>query len=240
MIKCVIIDDEQHAIDLIRSFCDKIPYLHVIGEFNDPLQAVPFIDKNEVDLVFLDINMQTISGMDFLKLYQISNVILVTAYPEYALDSYEYGVIDYLLKPIAFDRFVSAVQKVLNNKRKSIADINTGEASNDKAHFYIKTDRDKTIKLNVAEVKYIEGLKNYICIHTVKDKIITLLNMKSMQDNLPADRFIRVQKSYIINLDYFDSIEGNMIRLVDTDEAIPLGNTYKIDFLEVLNKNTIR
>lgn len=237
MINCVIIDDEQHSIDLIRSFCEKIPYLNVSAEFSEPLAASSFLDSNPIDLIFLDINMPTISGIDFIKLYKLSNVILITAYSEYALDSYEYGVIDYLLKPISFDRFLNATQKALNLKRKTITQ---NLKSNETSFFYVKTDRGKFVKLNFTDIKYIEGLKNYILICTTNDKIITLLNMKSMEEKLPQRSFIRVHKSYIINWDFFDSIEGNMIRIANVDQTIPLGSTYKPSFLETLDKNLIR
>lgn len=239
MINCIIIDDEQHAIDLIRSFCEKIPYLNINGEFLDPLEAVPYLKNNETDLVFLDINMHNITGFDFLKIYQIKNVILTTAYSEYALDSYEYGVIDYLLKPISFERFLSATQKILNTKRKEITEFSFN-LNKERSFFYIKTDRDKTIRLNISEIIYIEGLKNYINIHTIRDKVITLMSMKNIEEQLPSDIFKRVQKSYIINLDFFDSLEGNQIRLTEFNGTIPLGNTYKSEFLEVLSKNTIK
>lgn len=236
MIKCIIIDDEQHAIDVILNFCTITPYISVLKTFTDPLMAVPFIQANDIDVIFLDINMQSISGIDFIKSHQLKNVILTTAYSEYAVDSYQYDVIDYLLKPISFDRFLAATQKVVNRKTKNLTQKH--EDSTD--FFYVKTDRDKFVKLNFSEIKYIEGLKNYITIHTTKDKIITLLNMKSMAENLPSIFFIRVHRSFIINWSFFESIEGNMIRLSDVDNSIPLGSTYKSSFLDRLNQHWIK
>lgn len=237
MINCIIIDDEQHSIDLIRNFCVKIPYLNVIEEFINPIEASSYLASHQVDLIFLDINMPKISGIDFIKLHKQTNVILITAYSEYALDSYDYGVIDYLLKPISFDRFLNATNKVLNITPKNISQKSQ---SNDAQYFYVKTDRGKFIKLNFKDIKYIEGLKNYILICTINDKIITLLNMKSIEEKLPSNSFIRVHKSYIINWEYFDSIDGNTIRIAEANLTIPLGNTYRPAFIEKLNMHLIR
>lgn len=239
MIKCIIIDDEQHSIDLIKNFCSRIPYIELIGEFNDPLLAIPFIASHAIDIIFLDINMQSLSGIEFIKLYKPNNVIFITAYAEYALDSYEFGVIDYLLKPISFERFLAATQKVLNIKLKEIIGRSDGNQTQ-KEYFYVKTDREKYIKLNYKEIVYIEGLKNYISIHTTQDNIITLLNMKSIEDFLPKNTFIRVHKSYIINLDFFESIEGNKIRLSTVNDEISLGKTYRSTFLQKLEQNMLK
>jgi len=209
----------------------------VLEDFNDPLAASSFLDSNPVDIIFLDINMPTISGIDFIKLYKLSNVIFITAYSEYALDSYEYGVIDYLLKPISFDRFLMATQRALDLKRKIITQNPKNEYP---PFFYIKTDRGKFVKLNFSDIKYIEGLKNYILICTTNDKIITLLNMKSMEEKLPKTSFTRVHKSYIINWNFFDSVEGNMIRLSDVEHTIPLGSTYRQNLIESIEKNLIK
>jgi len=237
MINCIIIDDEQHSIDLIRNFCSNIPYLNVLKEFVNPVEASSYLTSNQVDLIFLDINMPKFSGIDFIKLHKQTNVILITAYSEYALDSYEYGVIDYLLKPISFDRFLNATHKAFTLTTKNISQISQRI---DTPYFYVKTDRGKFVKLNFKDIKYIEGLKNYILICTTNDKIITLLNMKSMEEKLPSNSFIRVHKSYIINWEYFDSIDGNTIRMADVDLSVPLGNTYRTTFLETLNMNLIR
>lgn len=239
MIKCIIIDDEQHSIDLIKAFCSKIHFIDLIGEFNDPISAIPFIGSNAIDIIFLDINMQSLSGIEFVKQYKLNNVIFITAYSEYALDSYEFGVMDYLLKPISFDRFLASTQKILSRKLKEIAERSIDNKTQ-KDYFYIKTDREKYIKINFKEIIYIEGLKNYISIHTNQDNIITLLNMKSIEDFLPKNSFIRVHKSYIINLDFFDSIEGNKIRLNTVSNEIPLGNTYRSFFLQKLDKNMLK
>lgn len=237
MINCIIIDDEQSSIDLIRNFCVKIPYLNVLGEFTNPIDASSYLASNQVDLIFLDINMPKISGIDFIKLHKETNVILITAYSEYSLDSYEYGVIDYLLKPISYDRFLNATNKALNRIPKNISQTTQ---SNQTPYFYVKTDRGKFVKLSFKDIKYIEGLKNYILICTINEKIITLLSMKSIEEKLPSNSFIRVHKSYIINWDYFDSIDGNTIRIEGADLKIPLGNTYRTAFIEILNMNLIR
>ncbi len=225
---CIIIDDEQHAINVIEAYCKKISYINVLGTFHDPLEAVMLLKTEKIDVVFLDINMRSISGIDFMKAYPIKHVILTTAFSTYAIESYELGVLDYLLKPIAFDRFLKALEKIPHEKQPVEEDF-----------FYVKTDRDKLVKLTFSEIKFIEGLKNYVSIQTKKDKLITLLTMKELLKNLPASKFIQVHKSFIINLDFFESLSGNRIKLIDDDVEIPIGNAFKNDFMVHLKKFTI-
>lgn len=240
MISCIIIDDEQHAIEVTSSFCKKIPYLDIIGEFTDPAEAASFIDvhRDNIDLVFLDIEMPRFSGIDFLKAYRFTNVILVTAYTDYALDSYQYGVVDYLLKPFSFDRFSLAVNKVYEKQPKK---SNVAENLKEESDFiYLKTDRKKYVKLAYAEICYITGAKNHSVIRTTTEEIVVSLRLKEVEPLLPANRFYRVHKSHIIHIDYFEYLDGDHIKMKTVDRTFPLGNTYKDGFLTLLKQQMFR
>ena len=236
--KCVIIDDEQHAIDVLKFYTDKIPDLDVLQTFINPIDAIVFLNSTPVDLVFLDINMSNISGFEFLKIYNKGNIVLTTAYSDYAINSYEYDVIDYLLKPFSFERFVASYQKTLNRS-------NNNSLNQDSSHYsdflFLKTDRDKMIKVDFEQIIYVEGLKNYICVHTISGQIITLLNMKDIEKYLPYQKFIRVQRSFIVNMNFVNSIEGNKIILSNTNNTIiQLGITYRENFMKYLDSFMIK
>lgn len=230
MLTCIIIDDEQHAIDLLKSYIEKISFLTLKGAFNNPLSAIP---ETDVDIIFIDMHMPQLSGMDFIKLIRgKAKIIITSAFPEYALESFEYEVLDYLLKPISFDRFLKAVQKAMNQLAFAEEDM---QAKKHKNYIVVKTDaKNKLQKIELDEVVYIEGMKNYVTIHKDQQQIMTLLNMKDLESSLPRDQFIRVHKSYIISVDKIKIIEGNQIFLKGVKESIPLSETYKQAFFDLL------
>ena len=230
MLTCIIIDDEQHAIDLLKSYIEKISFLTLKGTFNNPLSAIP---ETDVDIIFIDMHMPQLSGMDFIKLIRSkAKIIITSAFPEYALESFEYEVLDYLLKPISFDRFLKAVQKAMNQLAFAEEDM---QAKKQKNYIVVKTDaKNKLQKIELDEVIYIEGMKNYVTIHKDQQQIMTLLNMKDLESSLPRDQFIRVHKSYIISVDKIKIIEGNQIFLKGVKESIPLSETYKQAFFDLL------
>lgn len=234
MLTCIIIDDEQHAIDLLKSYIEKISFLTLKGTFNNPLSAIP---ETDVDIIFIDMHMPQLSGMEFIKLIRgKAKIIITSAFPEYALESFEYEVLDYLLKPISFDRFLKAVQKAMNQLAFAEEDM---QAKKHKNYIVVKTDaKNKLQKIELDEVVYIEGMKNYVTIHKDQQQIMTLLNMKDLESSLPRDQFIRVHKSYIISVDKIKIIEGNQIFLKGVKESIPLSETYKQAFFDLL-KQTI-
>ncbi|MEJ5054148.1 LytR/AlgR family response regulator transcription factor [Sphingobacterium sp. MYb382] len=241
MIRCIIIDDEQHAIEVMHSFCDKIPYIQVVGVFTAPTEAAAFININRsnIDLVFLDIEMPRISGIDFLKAYPFPNVIIVTAYTNFALDSYQYGVIDYLLKPFSFDRLCIAIAKVYEKHQKTkVASEKSIEHKNDV--IYLKIERNKYIKLDYKDIKYIEGAANFTAVHTKSslDPIVASRRLKDFEEQLPCDRFKRIHKSYMINMDYFKSLEGNSIKLQATDKKLIISASYRKRFINFLDKSS--
>lgn len=230
MLTCIIIDDEQHAIDLLKSYIEKISFLTLKGAFNNPLSAIP---ETDVDIIFIDMHMPQLSGMDFIKLIRgKAKIIITSAFPEYALESFEYEVLDYLLKPISFDRFLKAVQKAMNQLAFAEEDM---QAKKHKNYIVVKTDaKNKLQKIELDEVVYIEGMKNYVTIHKDQQQIMTLLNMKDLESSLPRDQFIRVHKSYIISVDKIKIIEGNQVFLKGVKESIPLSETYKQAFFDLL------
>lgn len=234
MIRCLIIDDEQHAIDVIRTYCRRIPYLEVLGEFTDPREAVAYLDaeSHSVDLVFLDIEMPRFSGIDFLKAYTFPNVILITAYTEYALESYQYGVVDYLLKPVAFERFSTAVKRVHERQQSKIMAYRRENPSKDS--IYVKTDRYKIEKVALQDIVYIQGAKNFSVIRTINGEIVSSLRLKELEELLPGERFVRIHKSYIIHMDYLEALEGKNIQLKNVDRKFQIGEAYKIDFLRLI------
>ena len=239
--KCIAVDDELLALKKIQRFAEKIDYLNLLGTFDNALSTFTFLRENKIDLIFLDIQMDEFTGIQLLEtLKDPPYVILTTAYDEYALKAYELDVVDYLLKPIPFERFVKAVEKVYirflkdqNQVQRPVAG-NSQENQNDQPEFTFIKSGNKTMKVYFNKILYIEGQRDYLQIHTEDSKIMTLLNFKKIQELLDPQRFIRVHKSYVIAIDKIDYIENNAIRI--KDKLIPVSNTYKVAFFNLLNK----
>ncbi len=230
MISCVVVDDEQHAIEVLTNYIDKTPFLELKFTSSDPLEAIHLIQQQSIELVFLDIQMPDLTGIQFLKILgEKCKYILTTAYPEYALEGYEYAVVDYLLKPISFDRFLKAAQKALNLLTSNLNEMNFPKKEND--FILVKAGvKGKMIKINLGEIIYIEGLKNYVSIYTIKERIVAYLNIKDLDRELNSEDFLRVHKSYIVALNKIEGIEGNQIIISDShkpSKLIPIGGTYK-------------
>lgn len=240
MIRCLVVDDEPLALDIIVDYISKVPFLTLVKSTISAIEGLSLVQNDEVDLVFLDVQMPELTGIQFLKIINGKcDVILTTAYSQYALEGYDLDVTDYLLKPIAFDRFYKAAQKVLQKKQdNSPPPVQIAEASvqNSLNNFiFVKTEH-KIQKIYLDDILYIEGLKDYISIFTKTERIITLQNMKKMEDTLPSKSFVRVHKSYIIALDKIDSIERSRIQI--SDKIIPVGDTYRDYFFKLIeNKN---
>ena len=224
---CIIIDDEPLAVDLLESYASKIEDLEVIGTFNNALDALKVLREQPVDVLFLDIQMPEITGIEFKKIIgQDIKVIFTTAYSEYALESYDLNAVDYLLKPITFQRFLKAVEK-LNAKP---ATSSTETEKND--YLFVKTEY-RHQKISFSDILYLKGLSDYVAIQTRDGKILTLQNMKDFQKSLPKNKFIRVHKSYIVALEQIEFIERN--RIIIEGEYIPIGATYKDAFWNTIN-----
>ncbi len=236
MIRCIAVDDEPWALALLTDYIHKIPFLELKLSTGNAIEALQLIQEGNTDLVFLDIQMPEITGIQFMKIIGSKcRVILTTAYSEYALDGYEHHVIDYLLKPISFDRFYTAAiraREVLGGQVQAPVNTVIPEVTPlQKDYIFVKTDH-KIVNIPLNEILFIEGLKDYIAIHTTREKIITLENLKAMENGLPVNRFIRVHKSYIISLQQVNTIERN--RIFIGGEAIPIGDTYKEAFFTAI------
>jgi two-component system LytT family response regulator len=244
MIRCLVVDDEPLAIDLLEDYISKIPFLSLIKSFQNPIEALSEVQEGNVDLVFLDVQMPELTGMQFLKIANGKcKVILTTAYPQYALEGYEHNVLDYLLKPIAFDRFYKAAQKA----KESICNISATAAPVVEAaspiqqtiindFIFVKTEY-KIQKIYLNDILFIEGLKDYISIFTKNERIITLQSMKKMDEALPHHLFVRVHKSYIVALDKIESIERSRIAIAD--KIIPIGDTFRDYFFKMIEDKNI-
>jgi two-component system, LytTR family, response regulator len=231
MITCFVLDDEQHAINVLTHFISQTPFLQLVGTANNPLQALQFINEQEPDLLFSDIHMPDISGLELVKsLKGKTKAILCSAYSEFAVEGFELEVIDYLVKPVRLPRFLQAVQRA--------AHFIEGPAMQqplalEDDYIFVKTEqKGKLLKINLADIEYIEGKKNYVAIHYNGQITMSLLNMKDLEDRLPALHFIRVQRSFIVPLRKISGIERNMVLLKEYNIEIVLGENYKIAFLE--------
>ena len=246
ILKCIAVDDEPLALDIIEDYVTKVPFLQLVKRTENALEALQLVQAGGIDLVFLDIQMPDLTGIQFLKIANgKSNYILTTAYSQYALESYDLNVSDYLLKPIAFDRFYKAVEKVHNQllKAEPVAVV-TPKAVNENINqpnlvqdfIFVKTEH-KIQKIQLDDILYIEGLKDYISIFTRTERVITLQNMKKMEETLPKGEFIRVHKSYIIALDKIESIERS--RILISSKIIPIGDTYRDQFFKLIDGKNI-
>jgi two-component system LytT family response regulator len=229
MTTCIIVDDEQHAIDVLEHYVKQIPSLHLLASFANPLQALELLNREKVDLLFLDIQMPDISGLDFVRAIQgRSKVILTTAYSEFVMEGFELEVEDYLLKPIPFPRFLKAVQRIL----QAGSDAPVPEPGVDD-YFFVKTElKGKMLRVNFSDIDYFESMNNYVAIHHNGIKTLALLTMKDLENRLPPARFMRIHRSFIIPVDKITAIEGNMVMLRNVREGILLGETYRPAFLE--------
>lgn len=234
-IKTVIIDDEPLAVEVIQNYCNTLPEISVLKCFNNPVEALGFIHKNSVDLVFLDIQMPQLTGLEFIDtLAYKPMVIFTTAYPQYAVEGFELEAIDYLVKPISYKRFLKAFNKVSPVKEESIPvpAPSIVQIPPEDNFVFVKAEYG-SVKIFVSEITYIQGLKDYLKINLNNGKyVLTLSNFKSLMDKLPEKMFIRVHNSYIVNLSYVDSVQRNRI-VIDT-LRIPVSESYKKSFFERL------
>lgn len=232
VVKCLAIDDEPMALDILKDYIAKVPFLECEGVFRDPLKALDYLRKYKVDMVFLDINMPDLSGIQFLKtLKKPPLVIFTTAYSEYALESYEYDAVDYLLKPIEFERFVKAVNKAY--EMLQIKFENKSLISRERDHIFIKSGTHFH-KVRIRDIYYIKGTGNYVTFVLDQKEILSLMTMAKALEALPKEFFIRIHKSYIINSLHVDLIENEEVRI--RGERIPVGDSYRLSFFESIKK----
>jgi two-component system LytT family response regulator len=226
---CVIIEDEPYAQKLLESYILKTPFLSLIKTFNNPLEAIPFLKDHVVDVIFLDIEMPLINGMEFLNsMNKPMAVIFTTAYSQYAVESYERGAIDYLLKPINYDRFLKAVNRIPQNKEDK-------SSTSENSFMYVKTNRT-FVKIDYTDLFFIEGLKDYVIFRTSQSKHIVHTNLKKLETTLPG-KFQRVHNSFIINLDKMVEFKDNHVSCLDT--KIPVSKKYHDVLIQRINSKLL-
>ncbi|QHT68950.1 response regulator transcription factor [Rhodocytophaga rosea] len=242
MIRCLVVDDEPHAIELLTSYISKVPSMDLEFSTTDPIEALHYVQYHKPGLIFLDIHMPELDGMQFLKLLAgRSKVILTTAYAEYALEGYEHDIVDYLLKPILLERFLKAVQKAMHLlETPSVEQPVSGKNTSSEEDFiFVKTEtRNKIIQIQLADIEYIEGLGNYVSFYTSTARIVTLLTMKELEERLPTTKFIRIHHSYVVPVHKITQVEGNRLHI--GTHKLPIGETYKKAFLLMLESRILK
>ena len=233
--RCIAIDDEPFALELIAGYVQKTPFLEYIEGFTNPFKAISFLMKTPVDLVFLDMNMPEISGIDLLKsLPTVPKIIFTTAYSEFGAESYEFNAVDFLLKPIKYDRFLKAVNKAngFSSQQKESAMIN--QTPNQQSESIMIKSGTQLFRIETDDIYYIEGAGNYITFYTKARKIMALLPMNDILEMLPSASFVRIHKSYIISLKHIGIIER--ARVIINSNPIPIGITYREQFSKIIRK----
>ncbi len=239
MINVLIVDDEPLAQDILENYVGRVPELTLVARCSNAIEANEALKNNKIDIMFLDIQMPQLTGVDFLK--TLSNpplVIFTTAYSEYAVEGFELNAIDYLLKPISFDRFCKAVNKATEQLEMHRHARSEGAEHID--HFFVKSDK-KLMRIKYSEILYIEGLKDYVIIRMDGSRVITLQTMKSLEDKLPSPQFRRIHRSYIVNVDKVIAIDGNNVDLMEKGQVkeLPIGKNYKDEIIDLINKNRL-
>ncbi len=243
-LSCIIVEDEPLARNLLTEYINKVSSLQLLQSFDNPLEALDFLRTQEPDILFLDVQMPEITGISLLKILKSKPiVILTTAYSEYAIEGYELDVTDYLLKPITFERFLKSVEKATERlagasvlQKDPILPENK-ESSSTQQHYLFVKDGTKHVKLKMDDIMFIKGLKDYITIHTPKGNITTLQRLKTLEQQLPSSKFIRVHHSYIIALEWIDTIDRDGVQI--GDNYIPVSDTYRKAFKAIINERDL-
>ena len=241
MINCLIVDDEEHAIKNLVHHVNEVPFLNLIASTTNPLKALELVNSQKIDLIFLDIQMPELSGIELIKTIKgRARVILTTAYSEFAIEGFELDVVDYLLKPVAFPRFLQAAQKVLNIITSFNSETGANIENTEEGFFFVKSEiKGKMLKVNFKEIDYVESLKNYVAIHYNGKKVLALQSLKDIEDRLPSKYFVRIHRSYIVALNRIAGVEGNMVALKNIKAELLLGETYKASFFERMKDKII-
>ncbi|HOY12088.1 MAG TPA: LytTR family DNA-binding domain-containing protein [Saprospiraceae bacterium] len=239
-IKTLIVDDEPLALDILETFIAKMPNLELVARCNNALEGIEALKNHEVDLMFLDIQMPQITGIEFLRsLRNPPAVVFTTAFPDFALEGFELDAVDYLLKPISMDRFMKAVSKATERIMIRKQGTDTIEEIGDD-YFFVKADK-KLIKVNFSDIIYIEGLKDYVIIRQENSRVIALQTMKSLEDKLHSSNFRRVHRSYIVNLGKVLALDGNTLEVMEKGQVkvIPIGKNYRDELLDMINEKKL-
>jgi two-component system, LytTR family, response regulator len=234
MTKCVIVDDEPLAIEIIETYIRQIKDAVLIEKFTDPVEAFTFLQKNSVDVLLLDLNMPMLNGMELLKsLKQKPAIIITTAYRDFAVESFELDVLDYLVKPIAFPRFLKAINKAINISAQTVPEPVTSESKEEVNTLWLKVDK-KLIPVTVSEILYIESLKDYVRVVTPIQKLVVYHTLQALLEKLPEPEFIRIHKSFIVQVTKVESIEGNMVHVKNV--TLPIGRNFRKGLLEKVSR----
>lgn len=233
-LRCIIVDDEPVARKILEEFTEQVPYLELAGKFENAIKAEAFLQGNRVDIMFLDIEMPKLTGLQYLKTSDVQPlVILTTAFPQYALEGYELDIIDYLLKPFAFSRFLKAAQKA-----RDFAEMkNAGQPASTASFIFVRSDK-RIEKVELADIFYIESLGNYVSICTENKKIIAYLTLKSIESQLPQADFIKIHQSFIVSLSRINAIEGNQVIL--KSKELPISRNYKDNVMQVVEQRLLK
>ncbi|MBK8557520.1 MAG: response regulator transcription factor [Lewinellaceae bacterium] len=240
MLKVMIVDDEPLALDVLETYIQQMPELQLVRRCSNALEANEALKSEQVDLMFLDIQMPQLTGIDFVKsLSHPPMVVFTTAYPNYAIQGFDLNALDYLLKPVSLDRFMKSVNKALdhaNSQRDGAGNNHEPEAD----FFFVKADK-KLVKVNFEDIIFIEGLKDYVIIRLLNGRVITLQTMKSLEERLPSNLFRRIHRSYIVAMDKIAAIEGNMVEVMEKDKPklLPIGKNYRDELLVMIDKNRL-
>ena len=240
----LIIDDEPLALDVLETYISKMPELNLVGRCSNALEANELLRKHEIDLIFLDIQMPQVSGVDFIKtLPNPPLFIFTTAYSNYALEGFELNAIDYLLKPISIDRFMKAVNKALEQfelRHREESSAESGSGTEGVEFFFVKADK-KLVKIKYDEILYIEGLKDYVIIRLEQGRVVTLQTMKSLEDKLPVTKFKRIHRSYIVSIDKIHAVDGTSVDVYEKGaiKQLPIGKNYRDEILGIVNRNKL-
>ncbi len=231
--KCIIVDDEPPATRILEKYVEQVSFLERVATFNDSLKSLEFLNTHTVDLILLDIQMPQLTGLQLSKIISKDiKIIFTTAYPDFALEGFELSALDYLVKPIAFERFYQAVSKLQSGPKQEI------QPSNSVDFIFIKTDgKNKFVKLFLKDILYIESLQNYICIHTLEQQFITHSSLRNVLESLPQDDFVQTHKSYVVALKQIESTDNFSVFI--NNKELPIGATYKDDFFKRIDQNKI-
>lgn len=239
-INCIAVDDEPLALEIIKDYCEKIPFLNLMQAFDNAIETMEYLRNNRVDLILLDIQMEDLTGIQLLNALNVKPyVILTTAYDNYALQGFDLDVTDYLLKPISFGRFLKGINKVYDRMKKE-TDVQEGSKAAvypvdtvEKDYFFVKTETHLE-KVTTSDVLYVEGMGDYWRIVTKNKRIMTLMNARGMEEVLPEHQFCRVHRSYFVAMNKIESIERRHIKIAD--QTIPIGDTYQKNFFDIVEK----
>jgi|AGTN01.1.fsa_nt_gi Response regulator of the LytR/AlgR family len=242
-VKILIVDDEFHARKLLAGYVSKLPFLELIGAVPNIFDAMTLLQNNQIDVLLLDIQMPEVTGLEFARsLKNPPSIIFTTAYSDYAMESYELQVVDYLLKPIAFPRFLQAIDKV--RERRGLTIALSGDSADEKHQitnitkdFITVKDGARVYKINHSDLLFIEGQREYVTFHTAKNKITALYTLKNLEAKLPEELFIRIHKSYIVSFRHIEMIERNQLTI--DGKTFPIGNSYKDDLMRRINSAVI-